>query len=582
MSGWDIEDNDDDSPQPGTAGHVGSEFYTIVVHYKGAKLKHMLPHHYKEDANGNPIKSIYKSTQNMTEISSQEDVVEKRTVKWATTNDMLQSMSTESKGACNAIKSFLSKNKVLLWYHQGDEDDCAKFGKNHWHIIIKNELGANGHWKYLHDVSVFRTLRLKVQAAAGYAKAQKVRYLNGLIMHLNCAPRIFMGCNHKELMVLWREAKSCGAIPGRIDELVEDDPSTEDVDVRAEKRYNSWDDDDTGPVAKKKSSWDSDEEPFVLPAASKAAVVVKETANDSACRLLRVLMVRYQANNKSEMFKAISTIPAAVDEKYKRLWYRLATKASTAKNMETSLDYLKCENMSKSFEQLVHEYCTSVPMLDAAKYEPVDESYKYFIQWCKNQNITPGVLITNTIDVMNKVHNKINTICMTGASNSGKTVMYANPLKAIMRYVGSIGNRGNESPFIWQDCINTSLICIDECIMNPAHYEDLKAIMGGEPLKAQVKHQGMGTVQRTPVILTGNSEPWVLNYDARDAMINRMYQFEVKEDCDLKEVKYLHPGMWWYLKQQYGQEEKLKLFKKLTPYPAQVDDVPIDDCDPLD
>lgn len=578
MSAWDIDD--EESPEHGgRGGRVGAEHYSIVVHYKEAKVRHIIPHHVKRNERGEAVKSTYNKAMYQTEEGTPDTVRVDKVEKWTTKKDILDNMSSEAKQACNAIKTFLMKSICLIWYHNGNEDECSQFGGHHWHIVIQSEIGANGNYKYLHDVSAFRNMKTKVKNANGYVKVQLCRNVIAIIRHFNCKPRVFIGSNKLSIYKRWKEACELGHYEGPIDEFVEPDDGDDNIDIQGEKRYCTWDDEE--PEAKK-GGWECDEDMFVLPRNSERTIVVKETSGDQIGRLLKVLMKRYRANNMSEMFNAIGRLPQGVDQSYVDLWHRLAARGSTSKLMESTLNFLKCENMKKTFNQMVEEFCKTPDYLNPERYETPQSSYKFFIQWCKKQHIDVGAFITELMDVLNKVHPKINTFCLIGPSNAGKNCMFSDPLVHIFRYVGQIGNRGNDSAFMWQECINCSLVRIDECIMAPDHYEDLKLIMGGETMKVHVKFQAHATIYRTPVIMTGNKDPWVLNFAAKDAMMNRMHLYRVETDEDLKDIKLMHPGMWWYLMQQYGQLIKLKPFTRLEPYPEVVDQDVIDPTDPLD
>lgn len=578
MSAWDI-DEEENLEGSGGAGRVGAEYYSIIVHYPGAKLKQMMPHHVRRDNEGRAIKSSYKKTENQTEEGTPETVLTEKVEKWSTKKDVLDAMTSESRQACNAIKAFMLKSMAMMWYHNGNQDECSQFGVVHWHIVLQSEIGANGRYKYIHDVSLYRTMKAKVKASQGYVRTQAVRSIIGIMRHFNCKPRLYLGCNTRALYLQWKEASNLGPASGSVEEFLDPLDADDEAERKTEKRYSSWDDD---APANKKGGWECDEDSFIVPASSRVATVVKETPNDANCRLVKMLMMRYRANNMSEMFHAIGNLAPGEEEAYKQLWHRLSGRPSIAKTMEVALNHLKCENQLKTFDFLVDELCKSPDIYPEDKYEDPIASYKFFIKWCKHQRIDVGEFVTNLMDVLNKKDPKVNTFALIGPSNAGKTVMITKPLQTIMRYVGQIGNRGNDSPFMFQECVNCSLITIDECIMAPEHYEDMKLLMGGETMKVNVKHQGHATINRTPVLLTGNKEPWVLDYSAKDAMCNRMHLYKVQTDEDLKEVKYMHPGMWWYIKQQYDQLVKVKPLSRLEPYPSTI---PMDEtaiADPLE
>lgn len=569
MSCWDVDGDsgDEESGVSKAPRRIGHEYYSIVVHYAGTLPVHCIPNHIKLDAKGNPVKSLYKQNDFQTEEGTRESVTNQRVVKWSTKKEHLDTLTSESKAACNALKTFLNKNKCMLWYHNGNEDDCATFSKKHWHIVLQSELNTAGECRYLHDLNQFRQMKTKISATTkGYVRTLGIKSPVHIVRHFNCPPRVYMGCNFPTLYRLYKEAVQMGTLVGKINDYV-DEPSAEEEDEdNNTTKFDSWDMGATNAIVRKrKAEWDVDDVSFCTPAASKLPVVIKETATDAIGKVLRVLMKRYRANNPSEMFAAISKLAPGQDTEYKAVWSRLSSKTTIGRMMEASLNYLKCEKQNKTFEQMIDEFCQSPDILSDEEYESPEDSYTYFLSWCKFQHIDPLEIITNTMDVMNKKQLKKNSICLIGDTNAGKTVMFADPIKYIMRFVGQIGNR-TENNFMWQDCVNCCLICIDECIMDPAHLEDLKMVLGGEKVSVSVKFQGNSSLNRTPVILTGNKVPWAFDQTAKAALLSRMFYYPVQTNDELQYVKKIHPGMWWYLQQQYGKEQLIPK-SRLVPYP---------------
>lgn len=588
---WDIEDAESQEKKDSVA-KIGKDYYGIVIHWHKTIPKQMLPHHIKVDQKtGQPVKSSYKESAFQTVVGKRQSVFEEKVVKWATSKEILDDMPHDAKQACNSVKAFINKNYVLLYFHNGATDLCAAFTEPHWHVILKSEIGPKGYPRVLHDIQAYRNMKVKCAATpGGYVKAEFVKDITCIIRHMNCAPRIYMGCNSKALWKEWNIARSMGdELCVSREELLEPiEGEDDDIVAKEEKKFDSWamdDDDDCAPSASKRSKqWDptdNEQDEFVVPPASKVAVVVKTSKAEEICRLLRILMLRYRVTNPSEMFSAITNLEPNVDTNFKNLWFRLITKANIPKLMETTLSMLKCEILCKSFDTLIEEYCKLPDLLKPSEYETPECSYRIFLNWCKFQRIDVCAFVTDIMDIVNKKLPKINTLCIIGGSNAGKTVIVVNPIRAICRYVGMIGNRGNNSEFIYQGCVNCRLIVIEECVMDPKYYEDLKLIMGGETAQVMVKFEKNSTISRTPVILTGNDVPWLLDYRAHDAMRNRMHFFNVQSCEDLKDVKLLHPGMWWYLKQLYGIESKPPSFNKLIPYPALEPAAILDEEDPL-
>lgn len=160
MSSWDIEEKESQET-PETAGRIGKQYYSIVIHYNEASVKQILPHHIKLDKDGRPVKSFYKPSEYHTQEGTQESVKKEKVEKWSTKKDILEGMNSISRGACNAVKAFLNKSEVAFFYHNGIQDECSMFGgKIHWHVIMKSEVGSGRKWKYIHDLFHFRTMKV--------------------------------------------------------------------------------------------------------------------------------------------------------------------------------------------------------------------------------------------------------------------------------------------------------------------------------------------------------------------------------------------------------------------------------------
>lgn len=595
MPGWDI-DAEESPGEVETSGRPGKEYYTIVVSYKKATGQHLAPHVYKLNADGECIRSTYykrdkenddpkknKKDEYITIEAEAKDIkAGRRVIRWGTKKATLEALNSQTKAACNAVKAFCKDNATMLYYHNANSDACAMFGGVHWHIIIKSEVGANGNYRVIHDTGLYRTMKTKVIAAGGYIRGQSVRSLIHLVMHLNTPPRRFCGTNRKFFLDIWSQAielakeNAMAALNYEecIDVEVEPD---EGINSKEEKSFNEWDDDedDDTPRAKKKrvNEWDDVEENLVVQTSKDKCLVMKETMADQIIVVLCRMMKRYHAFNVSEMSAAITKLGRDEngfwkDEPYRNFWWRVICRSSIKNMMQSALAIVKAEINTKSFSDLIELFCTSPDIMDRDKYESPEDSYRYFCQWCKKQKIDISDFVTSIVDVMDRNVQKKNTICIIGPSNSGKTVMVSQPIKHLAQIVGMVGSRQTENQFLWQDCPNCRAIIIDEAVFLPAHMEDLKLILGGEDIQVSVKFEHNATIQRTPVILTGNDVPWVLDHGQKDAFKNRMFYYTVKVDQDLENIKLLHPGMWWYLQQQYGQSTLIPL-KKLKSYPSE-------------
>lgn len=552
MPGWDIDEEESVSwEDKDDVIRRGADYYMLVVHYKGMKANNFVPHHEMFDSDGVRIVNTYNKAQTRTEEGDPESVFNKKTVKWTTKSDVLNQLQPATKQCCNSLKAWLNKSAVALWYHNANVDECAMYGGPHVHIVYESERTSSGGYRSLHDNAGYRGIRKKIDEVGGYIKSQAIRNLDAACRHFLQSPRMYMGTNTISLNRAIAGARAPRTIMDPVVSMKDifDDENVDVVDASTEKsvaKYSGWESDE--PVVKKcRSGWDDSS--FTIPATNNTVVAIKETDSDRYGRLLKMLMIRWSAFTVSEMFNAIGKLSEGVELKYKQLWYRLAAKPRTKMLLSVQHEMLKSEYICKPFAELINIYAhQTVPCIDETMSTPED-SYSNWISWCNNQQYDVHELIRDIFDIIDRKILKVNTLCMIGDSNSGKTCMISNPLKALCRFVGQIGNRGSNSEFVYQECINQRLIVIDECMMSKEQLEDLKNLTGGEDMSVNVKFAGNAKLSRTPVILTGNKEPWLLDFSAKEPLLNRMKYYTSHKDEDLKDCKVMHPGMWWYLMQ---------------------------------
>ena len=118
---------------------------------------------------------------------------------------------------------------------------------------------------------------------------------------------------------------------------------------------------------------------------------------------------------------------------------------------------------------------------------------------------------------------------------------------------------------MWQDCIDTGIIFIEEPVITPEIVEQCKLVFEGAATHVHVKMRGDSLLQPTPVIITSNSLPWKWCGAEEGALRARMFIRFVKEQPWLKDIKKpLHPGIWMTNYIIWTEEKKLLDDKKLT------------------
>lgn len=116
--------------------------------------------------------------------------------------------------------------------------------------------------------------------------------------------------------------------------------------------------------------------------------------------------------------------------------------------------------------------------------------------------IDPRKFASNLKFILDKTDPKINTLRLIGVPNSCKTLI-ANCI--IDPFVACRGNNhGSENEFYLSGYLCVSVVKIDELYITIATCEDMKSILGGEPIDIAKKFNDKQLMCRTPFFLTNN------------------------------------------------------------------------------
>jgi len=129
---------------------------------------------------------------------------------------------------------------------------------------------------------------------------------------------------------------------------------------------------------------------------------------------------------------------------------------------------------------------------------------------------------------------KRNTLCFRGVSNAGKSQLMATFTQWIVgNHYGKPSNNKN-SNFPFDNCVNKRMILWEEPMITIDNIEDVKLIMGGEELRADIKFDSMMNVGKTPVIITTNNRLSKHCEPQKDALSKRMFEFYFPKALDSK------------------------------------------------
>ena len=186
------------------------------------------------------------------------------------------------------------------------------------------------------------------------------------------------------------------------------------------------------------------------------------------------------------------------------------------------------ENALAMREMAMHEneetYLTTFMQMnltkDSTEMLSVEDTACLWIEWCKEQGLNPAEVALEIYMVLGKYVPKKNTFYLCGQSNAGKTFW----VNSFIPEKSLIGEMISSSDFAFQECVNKSLILINELqITTPEQANMHKKVWEGEPYSVNIKMKNAQTLYRKPVIVTSNQPVWQMMTHERQPFLNRCF-----------------------------------------------------------
>lgn len=223
------------------------------------------------------------------------------------------------------------------------------------------------------------------------------------------------------------------------------------------------------------------------------------------------LLKKYNARSVSELFDKCS-----FDE-----WQEVSALPSYHELLKTALElYIKLnldlqrENMWQFAMKLALQQC------------PIVAQQVEFKKIFDLNNVNIHEFAKCVYNILNKVESKVNCLRLIGSANSGKTLI-ANCI--CLPFITCYNNNhGSENEFYLSNMLNKSLILCEELYITIATAEDMKSVLGGQPLDIAKKFNEKQLLSRTPVIMTSNHERFGRGHLApvdENALALRCYTF---------------------------------------------------------
>lgn len=156
--------------------------------------------------------------------------------------------------------------------------------------------------------------------------------------------------------------------------------------------------------------------------------------------------------------------------------------------------------------------------------EPNEATTKWLDEFWEANKIKPEEFLTWFFAIGNKTIPKVNTLTIQGPSNCGKSMITNLILESYPS--ARLGRQGELTPFYLQSAATKPIIIFEEPRIIETTVDDMKLLLGGEPMEIAVKNNENEHLQRTPVYITTNRTPAAdCGYTNIQAIKNRMMTF---------------------------------------------------------
>lgn len=191
-------------------------------------------------------------------------------------------------------------------------------------------------------------------------------------------------------------------------------------------------------------------------------------------------------------------------------------------------------------------------------YLTTRETINMIQKFCIHNGFLTTSFLDNLFDVLTKALPKVNTFVLQGEANSGKSWILRSLLPWFM-FFGEV-RAGTGYNFLWQDCLDTSLIFVEELMITQDIVEQCKLVFEGASTAVHVKCKGDQLLNRTPVLVTCNHSMWKWCQADMKALKARCFHYMTKQWEDLKACKKkANPAAWHQLYVEYVARNKSTL-----------------------
>lgn len=213
-----------------------------------------------------------------------------------------------------------------------------------------------------------------------------------------------------------------------------------------------------------------------------------------------------------------------------------------------TLQDLKQFWLSKS----VYYWDTDYYKTSVKQYMPLQESVQFTKQFLLHQFYEEEFVIeflTFMSKLLNRELNKMNSVEVISPPTSGKNWFFDSICTLCVSY-GQIQNHNKYSRFALEHAIGKRVNMYNEPNFDKAFKETLLMLLAGDPITAEAKYQSHQAVEKTPVIILGNTSRFPMESQWKE----RIKRYTWRQAPMLKGKHYCHPLTFIFLLDMYNIE----------------------------
>lgn len=199
------------------------------------------------------------------------------------------------------------------------------------------------------------------------------------------------------------------------------------------------------------------------------------------------LLKKYKARSTSELY----------DKCNFGEWQQVCEITNYHEILKTSLELYIKYNLDLQREDMWKYACKQ-----SSIYFPDKEQFQEFETIFKLNKIIPHNFAYCLKSILKKSDAKINCLRLIGTANSGKTLLANCICEPFITCYNN--NHGSENEFYLSNMLNKSIILCEELYITIATAEDMKSVLGGQPIDIAKKFNEKQLLSRTPVVITSN------------------------------------------------------------------------------